>query len=312
MRNAFASEITSLAKENEKLVLLSADIGNKLFDKFKEAAPDRFFNCGVAEANMIGTAAGLAMSGLIPVCYTIAPFITYRCLEQIRVDLCYHNLHSVIVGVGAGLSYASLGPTHHSLEDIAMLRVLPNMKVICPGDAFEVRSALRAALQESGPAYIRLGKKGEPLVHDQEPPFAIGKAIEVRPGKNVCILSTGNVLPLALSCAEELDKAFVSCSVISFHTIKPLDQENLTKVFSDFALVVTLEEHSIHGGFGSSVAEWLARNRALRAQLLSIGTDDRFLHEAGGQSHARQIYGLTSEVIVSKIVASLSAIEALV
>ena len=312
MRNAFASEITNLARENEQLVLLSADIGNRLFDKFKEATSDRFFNCGVAEANMIGTAAGLAMSGLIPVCYTIAPFITYRCLEQIRVDLCYHNLHAIVVGVGAGLSYASLGPTHHSLEDIAMLRVLPGMKVICPGDAFEVRSALRAAVTDSGPVYIRLGKKGEPLVHEREPQFEIGKAIEIRGGKHVCILSTGNVLPLALTCAEELDKVFLSCSVFSFHTIKPLDQETLAKVFSEFSLVVTLEEHSVHGGFGSSVAEWLARGQASRAKLLAIGTDDRFLHEAGGQSHARQIYGLTSQDIVPKIVANLSSTKAMV
>ncbi|MBX9690024.1 MAG: transketolase family protein [Candidatus Obscuribacterales bacterium] len=312
MRNAFASEISSLARENDKLVLLSADIGNKLFDKFKEAAPDRFFNCGVAEANMIGTAAGLSMSGLIPVCYTIAPFITYRCLEQIRVDLCYHNLRSVIVGVGAGLSYASLGPTHHSLEDIAMLRVLPGIKVICPGDAFEVKAALRAAMQESGPVYIRLGKKGEPLVHKQEPQFEIGRAIEIRSGKDVCILSTGNVLPLAMACAEELDKAMISCSVISFHTVKPLDHDTLRNVFREFSLVVTLEEHSIHGGVGSSVAEWLAFGHVSRAKFLAIGTDDRFLHEAGGQNHARRIFGLSCENIVPKIAAKLSLTRAMV
>lgn len=308
MRNAFASEITSLARENEKIVLLSADIGNKLFDNFKAAAPERFINCGVAEANMIGTAAGLAMSGLLPVSYTIAPFITYRCLEQIRIDLCYHNLRSIIVGVGAGLSYASLGPTHHSLEDIAMMRVLPHMKVICPGDALEVRAALRAALNEEGPTYIRLGKKGEPLVHEQLPAFVIGKAIELRSGTDLCILSTGNMLPLAMECANDLADEGVSCALISFHTVKPLDQNTLRRVFSEFPLVVTVEEHSIHGGFASSIAEWIVTQGPFCAKLLSIGTADRFLHEGGGQAHARETFDMSKDKIIEKIRASLSKV----
>src|SRR2546430_5284860 len=164
MRNAFATEITSLASEDERLVLLSGDIGNKLFDGYKEKFPERFFNCGVAEANMMGMAAGMALSGMRPITYTITPFTTTRCFEQIRVDVCYHNVPVIIVGVGGGLSYASLGATHHSCEDIALLRMLPNMTVICPGDAIEVRGALRAALRHDGPVYIRLGKKGEPIV----------------------------------------------------------------------------------------------------------------------------------------------------
>lgn len=146
MRNAFAAEVTEIANANENVVLLSGDIGNKLFDRYKEVAPDRFFNCGIAEANMIGTAAGMAMCGLKPIVYTIVPFITTRCLEQIKIDLCYHNAPVVVVGVGGGLSYAGLGATHHSFEDIAILRVLPRMKVVCPGDPVEVRLAVRAAL----------------------------------------------------------------------------------------------------------------------------------------------------------------------
>src|SRR5262249_33705790 len=164
MRNAFASEITALAAQDERIVLLSGDIGNKLFDEFKARFPGRFLNCGVAEANMISMAAGLAMCGLRPVTYTIASFTTVRCLEQIRIDACYHHQPIVIAGVGAGLAYAANGGTHHSCEDIALLRALPGMTVVCPGDPVEVRLALRAALQEPGPVYLRLGKKGEPVV----------------------------------------------------------------------------------------------------------------------------------------------------
>ena len=156
MRNAFSSEMTELAKTNERIVLLSGDIGNKLFDPFKALFPNRFFNCGVAEANMTSMAAGMALGGLIPVTYTITPFNTYRCLEQIRVDLCYHNLPVTIVGVGAGLSYASLGATHHSCEDIAILRSLPNMTVVCPGDA----GGAAAFAAVGGGAVEGLGKHG--------------------------------------------------------------------------------------------------------------------------------------------------------
>ncbi len=204
MRNAFSAEITALAAEDERVILLSGDIGNRLFDDLKARSPNRFINCGVAEANMISMAAGMAMSGLRPFAYTINAFITTRCLEQIRVDVCYHHVPVTIVGVGAGLAYASLGGTHHSCEDISILRVLPHMTVICPGDPVEVRLAMRAALQHDGPVYIRLGKKGEAVVHQQPPPFAIGKGIIVRRGSDVCLLSSGNMLSVAMEASDEL------------------------------------------------------------------------------------------------------------
>src|SRR5438552_5228383 len=159
MRNAFADEVTKLAQGDSRLVLLSGDIGNRLFDKFKAHCPSRFYNCGVAEANMVGVAAGMAMSGLRPVCYTITPFITYRCMEQIRIDVCYHHVPVVIVGTGSGLSYASLGSTHHSCEEMGMLRLLPGLSVVAPADEVEVRGALEAALASKDPCYIRIGKK---------------------------------------------------------------------------------------------------------------------------------------------------------
>ena len=307
MRNAFAAEILAAAAADERVVMLSGDIGNRLFDKFKERFDDRFFNCGVAEANMIGVAAGLAMSGLRPVAYTIVPFLTTRCLEQIRIDLCYHRVPAILVGVGGGLSYASLGATHHSCEDIAFMRILPEMTVLCPGDSWEVRAALRAALKHDGPVYIRIGKKGEPLVHREVPAFVIGKAIVLSEGADVCLLSTGNVLPLAVKAGELLRARGVSARVVSFHTVKPLDEELLLDSFSRFKAVVTIEEHSRLGGFGGSVAEWLADHPGLKARLVRVGTEDAFLHEVGEQDFARERCGLTPGAIADKAASAAAA-----
>jgi transketolase len=293
MRNAFAAEITALGAEIDELVLLSGDIGNRLFDDYKRRFPTRFLNCGVAEANMIGTAAGMAQCGLRPVAYTINSFITTRCLEQIRIDVCYQNVPVILVGVGGGLSYAGLGATHHSCEDIGILRMLPNMTVLCPGDAIETRQALRASLRHAGPVYIRLGKKAEPLVHIEASEFVIGKAIVVRRGEDICLLSTGNMLPVAVEAAEELHRQGVSAQVVSVHTVKPLDHELLGEVFWRFPAVVTVEEHSVLGGLGGSVAEWLADQPPQRGRLKRIGTADAFLHSAGGQKYARGYFGLT-------------------
>ena len=305
MRDAFAAELTVLGGECRELVFLSGDIGNRLYDKYKEQYPDRFLNCGVAEANMIGMAAGLALCGLRPVAYTITPFITTRCLEQIRVDLCYHNLPAIVVGVGAGLSYATLGGTHHACEDIAFLRVLPHMTVICPGDAWEARAALRGALEVDGPVYIRLGKKGEPKVHERAPSFAVGKGIVLHEGKDACLLSTGNTLPIAVAAGEKLKAGGVSAGVVSLHTVKPLDEELLSEVFARYRVVVTIEEHSRIGGLGGAVAEWLADHPAPKARLLRIGTPDAFFHEAGEQEYAREKLGLTSQAIAEKTLAAL-------
>ncbi|MCC7204268.1 MAG: hypothetical protein IT441_04265 [Phycisphaeraceae bacterium] len=307
MRNAFAKAIAGLAAADERVVLLSGDIGNRMFDKFKEQFPGRFYNCGVAEANMVSLAAGLAMSGLRPYLYTITPFVTYRVLEQIRVDLCYHHQPVVIVGTGAGLSYASLGATHHSCEDIAVMRALPGMTVVCPGDPPEVGAAVKATVGCDGPVFLRIGKKGEPAVHASTPELRIGRAITVRPGRDVCILSTGNVLPLACETAQALEASNLVAGVMSMHTVKPLDVEMLEEAFfGRFRLVVTLEEHSLLGGLGGSVAEWLvdrcvSETSATPAKLLRVGTQDHFHHEAGDQDHYRALHGLTVEAITARI-----------
>ncbi len=305
MRNAFADEILALARQDPRVVLLSADIGNRLFDKLKSEFPDRFYNCGVAEANMIGVAAGMAQSGLRPVCYTITPFITYRCMEQIRVDLCYHHLPVTVVGTGSGLSYASLGGTHHSCEEMGMLRLLPGLTVGGPADAPELRAMMRDALRQDGPVYLRIGKKGEPQIHPDVPDLKLGRAIKLREGTDACILSIGTVLPVAMAAAEELTKRGISTRVVSFHTLKPLDKQCLQEALGSFKVVATMEEHSVLGGLGGSVAEWLADHPETKGRLLRIGTPDEFLHLTCEQEEAREHYGITAENVAQRIEALL-------
>jgi len=303
MRNAFAAEMTQIGSEDDRVILLSADIGNRLFEDFKAKCPGRFYNCGVAEANMVGVATGLAMAGMRPVCYTITNFITYRCIEQIRVDVCYHHQPVIIVGTGSGLSYASLGGTHHSCEEMGMLRLLPGLTVMAPADAMEVRGALRAALKQDNPVYMRIGKKGEPVIHPEVPNLTIGKALTVREGVDVCILSAGNMLPDCLQAADLMAAEGCSARVTSFHTIKPLDEAYLAEVFAEFSVVATVEEHSVLGGLGGSVAEWLSDQPAPHGRLIRFGTRDEFLHETCEQESARKMFGLTSDAISARLIA---------
>lgn len=310
MRNAFASEVTALAAEDPRLVLLSGDIGNRLFDKFKQRASNRFFNCGVAEANMIGTAAGLALSGMRPVAYTITPFVTTRVLEQIRVDVCYHDVPVIIIGVGSGLSYASLGPTHHACEDIAFLRALPGMSVLAPADPPEVRACLRAALRHGKPTYIRIGKKGEPVVHETAPELRVGGSLTLRRGSEVCLIGVGTLVPMALEVAELLARRGIAAEVVDLYSVKPLDHTMLERVFCAFPLVTTIEEHSLVGGAGAAIAEWLVDGPARHGRLLRIATPDRFFKLSGSQEHAREALGLTPKAIEGRLVAALATVGA--
>ncbi|MFL2771257.1 MAG: transketolase family protein [Rhodospirillaceae bacterium] len=303
MRNAFADEVTALAQSQDNLVLLSGDIGNRLFDKFKDVAGARFINCGVAEANMMSVASGLAMSGLRPIAYTITPFVTTRCLEQIRDDVCYQNVPVIIVGVGSGLGYASLGPTHHSCEDVAFLRALPNMTVTCPGDALEVRAILRRALEHDGPIYLRLGKKNEPVIHDSIPDISLGKGLLLRKGNDVSLFSTGTTLPLAVEVTEALASHGIKVRLVSLHTVKPLDTAMMELAFSETRLVITLEEHSLIGGLGAAFAEWIADRAPLPARLYRVGTRDEFFEESGDLAFARLHFGITKEDIVAGVLA---------
>jgi transketolase len=308
MRNAFAEEMTHLAVTDKRVVVLSGDIGNKLFDKLKLVDERRFYNCGIAEANMMGVAAGMAMSGLRPFVYTITPFTTTRCFEQIRVDVCYHHVPVVIVGTGSGLSYSELGPTHHSLEDMAILRTLPGMRVLAPCDASELRQALHEVLKDGCPTYIRIGKKGEADIHETPPDLKLGKVLVIRPGTDVALLCAGNMMAETIKAADLLSISGISAEVVSFHTVKPLDHDYLQKAAARFKLLATVEEHSRIGGFGSAVAEWRMAQPRNVAQL-GFGTDDVFMHEVGSQAYARKKYGLTADNIAATTLAALAGLS---
>lgn len=297
MRNAFADEILKLALEDDRIVVLSGDIGNRLFDKFKAAMPTRFYNCGVAEANMISLAAGLASSGLRPICYTITPFVTTRCLEQIKLDVCYHNMPVTIVGTGSGLSYAALGSTHHSFEDLAIMRCLPGMNVLAPADATELRAAMRWTLSQSQPAYLRIGKKGEPVLTSGEV-FSAGRWHKVRSGPHATLLACGTILGEVLHAAELLAKDNIQAAVWNCASVKPLDFETLSHLGS--GPVFTIEEHSIAGGFGSAVAEFLSSAKT-PSRVIRLGIPDEFLHDCGEQEDARAHCGLDAHHIARRI-----------
>jgi transketolase len=254
---------------------------------------------GVAESNMIGVAAGLALGGYRPFVYSIVPFATLRCLEQIRNDVCYNNVPVTIVGVGGGYSYGPNGPTHHALEDIAAMRSLPNMTVVCPADPVEAELAVPAIGSHDGPAYLRLGRAGDPVVHQKPPVFRIGEAITVRRGSDCTLISTGGMLPVALEAAALLDGE-VSCRVVSMHTVKPLDSRTLRECSRETEAFFTVEEHSRIGGLGSAVGEWLAESD-LQFPLHSLGTPDSFAHFSGSQEFLRNAQGLSAHDIAGGI-----------
>lgn len=300
MRDAFSDELTSLADSDSRIVLLMADIGNHMFDSFKERFPDRFFNCGIAEANMISIAAGLAMCGYRPFVYTFAAFTVGRAFEQIRDDLAFQNLPVVIIGLGGGMTYAPLGPTHYICEDIAITRSLPNMTVICPADALETRAAVRASLHCPGPIYIRIGKKREPIIHSHLY-FEIGKPIHISEGDDICLLVSGTILNEVVEAQKKLHLHGIDPMVVSFHTVKPLNISFLEEVFAHFSLIFTIEDHSIIGGFGSAVAEWLTTIQ-YNGRLVRLGISDEYLTTAYSQKNAYNKYSLDCEGIAERVI----------
>ena len=294
--------MTELAQERSDVCLLSGDIGNRMFDRYKDVAPSRFLNCGIAEANMMSMAAGMALSGLRPVVYTITPFTTTRCLEQIRTGVAYHEAPVVIVGTGSGLSYAELGATHHSLEDLAILRNIPNLQVCAPTDSLELQAQLRQAIAEGKPTYIRIGKKGEPDLLDEHASLGIGKANLLKPGKKILLLGIGPILSEALQANTMLEHQGIQLGIASMGSIKPLDQQFLQQcVVDDYSHWITLEEHHQTGGLGSALLEWLADQQINTIHLERMGIGDHFVHQLGSQEYVREVEGLNAAAIASLV-----------
>jgi len=305
MRTAFIETLFGLAQRDQRIVLVVGDMGFGVVTRFMQELPKQFVNAGVAEQNMTSLAAGMALSGKIVFTYSIANFPVLRCFEQIRNDVCYHNADVKIVAVGCGMSYGSLGISHHATEDIAVMRALPNMTIISPGDPVETRLAVRALVGREGPAYLRLGRSGEPIVHLFEPIYQIGKAITVRNGKDITLITTGGLLNCVVKAANVLAEMGVQARVLSMHTIKPLDSEALLQAASDTSALFTIEEHSVIGGLGGAVAEVLMEAKQRPEYFKRIGLKDVFSSIVGDQDYLRAQYGIDVVGILNEIEKSL-------
>ena len=307
MRTAFIRALEEAAANDSRVMLIVGDLGFGVVDQFAQKFPNQFVNAGVAEQNMTGMAAGMALSGAVVFTYSIANFPTLRCLEQIRNDVCYHKANVKVVAVGGGFVYGSLGMTHHATEDLAIMRVLPNMTVIAPGDPVEAAEATRAVIQWPGPCYLRLGRAGEPTVHQSAIEFTIGKSIQLSDGEDLTLISTGGLLQTAVAAAENLLDHGLTTRVISMHTVKPLDKEAVLAAARDTKAMATLEEHSTMGGLGGAVAEVLAEYSDRKIPFTRIGVESGFAPKAGSQEYLRSIFGLSPEAVTERMLKLIGA-----
>ncbi|TRZ92792.1 MAG: transketolase [Dehalococcoidia bacterium] len=307
MRAALIRTLIDLARENERIFLLVGDVGYSLVEPFAQEFPDRFVNIGIAEQNMIGIASGLALCDKIVFTYSIANFPTLRCLEQIRNDVCYHNANVKVVSSGGGLAYGSLGATHHVTEDLAIMRALPNMTVVAPGDPVEAALATQAIAEWAGPCYLRLAKTGDPIAHQATPDFQIGKATKLREGRDVTLIATGGMLYNTIQAAEQLAQQGFQSRVLSMHTIKPLDTEAVLSAAAETSIIVTIEEHSMIGGLGGAVAELLAELCDSHIKFKRMGLNDSFCSQVGSQEYLRKTYSLSIEGVVSTVICLLES-----
>jgi transketolase len=294
------AEVLEAASIDDRIVLLTGDLGFGVMEPFAAACPGQFLNVGVAEQNMTGLAAGIALSGGKVFTYSIANFPTLRCLEQLRNDVAYHGADVTVVAVGGGLAYGQLGMSHHATEDLAILRAIPGLAVAAPGDPVETGVVVRDLLRHGGPAYLRLGKAGEASLHDEGLSFERGESVPLRPSGQIVLLSTGAILGEVLAAAEALARDGVAAGVRAFPWLDPLDVEAIRAEAATTDLVVTVEEHSIVGGLGSAVAEVLAELRGA-PPLLRIALPPHYSSVVGDQQYLRRVYGLDAEAIARRV-----------
>jgi transketolase len=301
MRSAFFRALLELAEQDPRVNLVVGDLGFGVVEEFTQRFPNRFLNAGVAEQNMTGIAAGMALSGRTVFTYSIANFPILRCLEQVRNDICYHNANVKLVSVGGGLAYGALGATHHATEDLAIMRSLPRMLVVAPGDPAEAEAATRAVAIHPGPCYLRLGRAGESRVHQRHIDFQLGKAIQVREGKDLTLISTGGLLETAVRVANLLEANGLGAAVLSMHTVKPLDVDATLEAARSTGAIFTLEEHSVLGGLGSAVSEVLAEFREGMVTFKRFGLPSDFSSMVGTQEFLREQHGLSTESLAVAI-----------
>ena len=308
MRDAFIQTLISLAGENRDIELVTGDLGFGVLKPFWEQFPDQFTNAGIAEQNMTTMAAGMALEGKTVFTYSIGNFPTLRCVEQIRNDCAYHHANVKIVCIGGGFTYGSLGMSHQATEDLAILRALPDVVVMAPGDAAEAAAATRAIAEYEGTCYLRLGRGGEKRIHAASlDDFQIGKAIKIREGKDIVLFSTGAIFDEVEKAADILLKEGYSPAIYTFPTVKPIDSDVIGECARNYSMIVTCEEHNIIGGFGSAVAEILAETQGKKAFQIRIGLHDEYGVLVGNQKYLRDQYGMSAKKIAGRILRSFSA-----
>ncbi len=300
MRNIFVDELSAIARENPNVVLLMSECGFSVTEKFEEEFPTRFYNTGIAEQSLVGTAAGMALRGMRPVAYNMAMFLTMRAYEQIRDDIAYQNVPVVLAGVGPGIGYGSSGTTHHTIEDVAIMRVLPNMTVVFPSCETDVRAVTRQAFLMNSPVYIGLARAPRQF----DIPYAakdvtIGKAIKMTEGTDVALFSNGPMLPTATAATERLKAEGIAVSLYNMHTIKPIDTDAIDRAVSECGAVMSLEEASIIGGLGGAMAEYLAENH--RCKFKRLGINDRYPERMGDYQWLLQQFGLDVDGVVQSV-----------
>lgn len=302
MRNTFAKTLYTIGKQDPKVVIVVADISPAgSMASFREEFPERFINVGVAEQNMIGLCAGMALRGLKPFAYTIATFTIYRPFEMVRDDLCYQNLPVTVVGIGGGVTYSALGGTHHAQEDVALMSALPNMTIVAPCDPLEVEAATWHCSQSKSPTYLRLGKAGEPVFTEKAiEPFVYGKARYIQRGQDVCVIAYGPIMKMAKEVAEGLEAKGKSVSLVSMHTLKPLDREGLIRSMREHKKVVVIEEHSQFGGLAMS-AKQIAWESKASCSLQTFSLKDEFIHCYGSHADLLKAHGLATGLILSAV-----------
>lgn len=305
MRGAFIDTLTSIAEEDSSVLLMTGDLGFGVLNHYREKLGCQFLNVGVAEQNLAGVAAGIALTGHRVFTYSIANFPTLRCLEQLRNDVCYHDAAVTVVTVGGGMAYGALGASHFAIEDLAIMRVLPNMTVVAPGDPEEVRALLPQMMARRGPSYLRLGRAGEPVVHPPGTEIILGRPTVVRSGEGICVLSTGGMLPVAAEAVSALVKdQGLSPTLASVHTLATVDEEALAAVIDGHDFIVTCEEHSVVGGLGGLVAEYMAEG-GLGARLVRIGLPRGFPNGIGSQEYLRELNALDAPAITRRIASAV-------
>lgn len=301
MRDTFVRTLIDIAKKDKNVILVTGDLGFGVLKPYWEQLPDQFINAGIAEQDMTGFAAGLALEGKTVFTYSIGNFPTLRCIEQIRNDCAYHDANVKVVCVGGGFVYGSLGMSHHATEDIAMMRALPNVTVMAPGDLTEAAEATKAIYEQKGTCYLRLGRGGEQKIHEKIDNFQIGKAIKINDGEKIAVFSTGAIFDEAKGAVEMLKEDGLNPALYTFPTVKPIDKDVITECAKKYDMIVTVEEHNIIGGFGSAVAEVTAEMTDKKAKLVRVGLNDMYSCIVGTQKYLRNEYGMSAQKIADRV-----------